>query len=254
MPRIALPSLKLQAIRRCGIEDIVVVPFDQEFASLTADEFLDLISAYVNPVEVIVGEGFRFGRGRTGNGEYIRAYAGNNGFSASVIKRLEDAEDIVSSSRVRAALGIGDVATAAALLGRRFRLRGVVERGFARGRELGYPTANLMVVGELLVPGNGIYSAYIHIRNGREDPRKGLIYIGSSPTFEPRERTVEAHILDFDGDLYARNIEIEFVSHIRGDEKFDSAAELVEEIRRDEAQAREILRACGPESEWSIPL
>lgn len=251
MPRIALPSLKLEVIRQCGISDIVVVPFDQEFASLTAEEFLDLVRTHVRPREIIVGEGFRFGHGRTGDGAYIEDYARRYGFSANVIKRIEDAEAIVSSSRVRAALSAGDVATAEALLGRRFRLRGVVERGFARGRELGYPTANLMVVGELIVPDSGIYSAYIHIRNGLDAPRQGLIYIGTSPTFEPREPTVEAHILDFDGDLYARNIEIEFVSRIRGDEKFESVEALLDQIRRDELQAREILRECDPESEWS---
>ncbi len=254
MPRISLPSLKLEAIRSCGIADIVVIPFDQEFASLTAEEFLDLIRTTIHPREIIVGEAFRFGHGRTGDGEYIKTFAQRHGFSAQIVQRLEEEEAVVSSSRVRAALTSGAVDVAETLLGRRFRLRGVVERGFARGRELGYPTANLMVVGELLVPDSGIYAAYVHIRNGKQDPRDGLIYIGTSPTFEPRNRTVEAHILDFDGDLYARNIEIEFVARIRGDEKFDTVEALLDQIRRDEEQTREILRDCKPEAEWSGAL
>lgn len=251
MPRVSLPSLKLQAIRRCGVSDIVVVPFDQEFASLDAGEFLDLIYEHVNPHEIIVGQEFHFGRGRSGDGDFIKQYARDHGFSARIVERLEDDGTVVSSSRVREAISSGSVAVAEELLGRRFRLRGVVERGFARGRELGYPTANLMVVGELLVPDAGIYSGYVHVLNGRQDPRQGLIYIGTSPTFEPRDRTVEAHILDFDGDLYARNIEIEFVSRIRGDEKFESVEALLDQIRRDEEATREILRESSPESEWS---
>ncbi len=251
MPRISLPTLKVQAIRRCGVDDVVVVPFEQEFASLTAEEFLTLIHERVQPREIIVGDGFRFGRGRAGDSAFIEQFAREHGFKATILQRLEDSGQVVSSSRVREAISTGDVSAAEELLGRRFRLRGVVERGFARGRELGYPTANLMVVGELLVPDSGIYSAYVHILNGRQDPRQGLIYIGTSPTFEPRDRTVEAHILDFDGDLYARNIEIEFVSRIRGDEKFESVEALLDQIRRDEIATREILRERGPEPEWS---
>jgi len=248
MPRTSLPSKKLEAIRQCGIDSIVVVPFDLEFASLSAEAFLELIKTYANPVEIIVGEDFRFGKGREGDGEYIRDYAGRHGFRATIIERLEREDEVVSSSRVREAITIGDVAGTADLLGRRFRLSGVVERGFARGRELGYPTANLMVVGELIVPASGIYAGYVHIRNGLQGPFQGLIYIGTSPTFEPRDRTVEAHILDFDADLYARTIEIEFIERIRGDEQFETVEALLEQIRRDEQRAREIFGECAPES------
>ncbi|MEZ4522877.1 MAG: bifunctional riboflavin kinase/FAD synthetase [Thermomicrobiales bacterium] len=250
MPRISLPSHKMIAFRKSGISDVVVVPFDQEFASLTAEEFLDLVKTYTNPQEIIVGEGFRFGKARQGDGDYIKDYASRNGFSATVINRLESEDSIVSSSRIREALSSGNVERAESLLGRRFRLRGVVERGFARGRELGYPTANLMVVGELLVPDSGIYAGYVHIRNGVQPSRQGLIYIGTSPTFEPRDRTVEAHILDFDADLYARNIEVEFVARLRGDEQFASVEALLDQIRRDEEQARKIFRETDPESDW----
>ncbi|MEZ4572382.1 MAG: riboflavin kinase [Thermomicrobiales bacterium] len=172
MPRISLPSHKMIAFRKSGISDVVVVPFDQEFASLTAEEFLDLVKTYTNPQEIIVGEGFRFGKARQGDGDYIKDYASRNGFSATVINRLESEDSIVSSSRIREALSSGNVERAESLLGRRFRLRGVVERGFARGRELGYPTANLMVVGELLVPDSGIYAGYVHIRNGCSHPAR----------------------------------------------------------------------------------
>ena len=246
--RIALPTAKLDAIHRCGIEDIVVVPFDQEFASQTAEQFLDLVRIHLTPRQIIVGEGFRFGRGRKGDAGYIEDYANRHGFQAEIIQRVDDENGVVSSSRIRAAISAGDVSTAAELLGRRFRLRGVVERGFARGRELGYPTANLMVFGELVIPNSGIFAAYVHIRDGVDSHREGLIYIGTSPTFEPRDRTVEAHILDFDGDLYARNIEVEFLSRIRGDEKFESIEALVDQIREDEATARAMFRESRPEA------
>lgn len=248
MPRTSLPSQKLKAIRQCGIDSIVVVPFDLEFASLSAEAFLELVLTYTGPLEIIVGEDFRFGKGREGDGDYIRDFATRHGFTATIIERLEREEEVISSSRVRNAISEGDASLAAELLGRRFRLSGVVERGFARGRELGYPTANLMVVGELIVPASGIYAGYVHIKNGLQGPYHGLIYIGTSPTFEPRDRTVEAHILDFDADLYARTIEVEFVERLRGDEQFESVEALLEQIRRDEQQAREIFRERGPES------
>lgn len=254
MPRVTLPSQKLKAFRECGIDDVVVVPFDQEFAAVTAEGFLELVLTYTRPLEIIVGEDFRFGKGREGDGAYISDFAARHGFSASIIKRVEREDVVVSSSLVREAISEGDVNRTEELLGRRFRLYGVVERGFARGRELGYPTANLMVVGELIVPASGIYAGYVHIRNGVQPPRQGLIYIGTSPTFEPRHRTVEAHILDFDADLYARGIEIEFVARLRGDEKFDSVEALLDQIRQDERQAREIFRNCAPESERKAAL
>src|SRR5690606_11485821 len=138
--RIALPTTKIREIERCGIADIVVVPFDMEFAALGPDQFLDLIRDYVSPREIIIGEEFRFGRQRAGDSAFIRQYAADNGFSARIIERIEDSDGVVSSSRIRAAIDAGDMELTAQLLGRRFRLSGVVERGFARGRELGYPT------------------------------------------------------------------------------------------------------------------
>ena len=248
MPRISLPSQKLAAMRAHGIDDVVVVQFDMEFASISATDFLDIVRLHTQPRSIIVGEAFRFGKDRSGDSDTIREYARAHGFNAEIIKRLETGELVVSSSRVRRAISNGEVRDATALLGRRFRLTGVVERGFARGRELGYPTANLMVVGELIIPASGIYAAYVHLLDSDEPPRDGLIYIGTSPTFEPRDRTVEAHILDFDGDLYARNIQIEFVSMLRGDQEFTSVEDLLEQIRQDEIRTREILANEPPES------
>ena len=245
--RIALPTTKVRRIAACGIDDVVVIPFDLEFASLGPREFLDLLRDHVSPREIIVGEGFRFGNRRAGDTDYIEQYAREHGFGARIIERKADPDGVVSSSRIRAALRAGDVTLAEELLGRRFRLSGVVERGFARGRELGYPTANLMVVGELIVPADGIYAGFVHIDDSDAPAHPALIYIGTTPTFETRERTVEAHILDFDADLYARNIEIEFVKFLRGDEKFDSVEALLDQIRQDEAQAREIFARCTPE-------
>jgi riboflavin kinase/FMN adenylyltransferase len=253
LERLTLPATKIAEIERCGIGEVVVIPFDLEFAALSAESFLDLIRDYSDPQEIIVGEDFRFGRGRVGDGGYITDYARRHGFGAQIITRYGDQVDVISSSRVRDALNAGQADLAAWLLGRRYRLAGVVERGFARGRELGYPTANLMVVGELLVPASGIYAGYVHIDLPDSAPHAALIYIGTSPTFGPRDRTVEAHILDFDADLYARTIDIEFVSFVRGDRLFESADELVEQIRRDEVISREILEANPPERNRYVP-
>jgi riboflavin kinase/FMN adenylyltransferase len=250
--RLTLPATKNEEIARCGVDSIVVIPFDLEFAALTAEEFLDLIRLHADPREIVVGEDFRFGKGRVGDGDYIADYARRYGFSAQIITRLGDEADVVSSSRIRDALSSGQADLAAQLLGRRYRLTGVVERGFARGRELGFPTANLMVVGELLVPASGIYAGYVHIDDPQREPHAALVYIGTSPTFEPRERIVEAHILDFDDDLYARTIEIEFVSYVRGDQRFESAEALIAQIRRDEIVSRSILADSPPEPDRRV--
>ncbi len=241
--RLATADEKLALLRDTGLERVVVLEFTREFANLEPDAFLDLVLDTVHPVEVFVGEGFRFGHGRTGDGETIRRFGDRHGFDTSVITRLRDDDMMISSSNVRAALKSGDVASAADWLGRRYRMVGTVEHGAARGRELGFPTANLTVDPLVCIPGDGIYAALAHLPEGQISARKALVYIGTRPTFDNGDRLVEAYILDFDGDLYTRELEVEFVAFIRGDQTFSSPEALSEQMTRDERQAREMLAA-----------
>lgn len=245
-PRIATPETKVGALKAAGIDRVVVIPFDRDFASLSAEEFLSLLVTNANPVEIAVGAGFRFGRMRAGDVSTMREYGSEHGFSVREVEPLSDEIGVVSSSRIRAALLAGDVVEAAALLGRRFRLAGEVEHGMARGRDLGYPTANVAVRPGLCIPADGIYVGYAHLEETNA-PHEALIYIGTSPTFGERERLVEVNILDYRGDLYSRNIQVEFLAFIRPDKTFDTPEALMEQMAEDETASRAILARSKPE-------
>lgn len=236
---------KLRLIRATTVDDLVVIAFDRSFASLEPDEFLALVTDAAAPMLVFVGEGFRFGRGRAGDGETIRLFGAAHGFDTTVIQRLRDGDTVISSSSVRQALQRGDIASANMLLGRRYRLSGTVEHGAARGRELGFPTANLLLPIDACVPSDGIYAALAHVRGERSSPYWSMVYIGTRPTFDNGDRIVEANLLDFSGDLYTRELEVEFVGRIRGDRAFESPEALTAQMHADETDTRVLLTEAG---------
>lgn len=248
--RIATPEAKVEALRECGIDEVAVLPFDRELASLEPEVFLTLVSDAARPTDVVVGDGFRFGKQRRGDFGTLVEAGQKRGFAAHSIDPLVDDVGVVSSSRIRTALIEGDVAEAERLLGRRYRLCGQVEHGAARGRDLGYPTANLHIPVGLCVPADGIYAAYAHLDGPNGAERQALVYIGTSPTFGARERLVEVNILDFRGDLYSRELEIEFVGRVRADGIFENAEALMEQMADDETTSRVLLAATDPEKSW----
>lgn len=239
--RLTTPERKLKLIAALGVDDVAVVPFTPDLAALDPDDFLRLVTGAVQPEAVFVGEGFRFGRARSGDGKTIRAFGEVSGFQTHILLRLQDAEDMISSSNIRAALHSGELDNANRWLGRRYRFGGRVEHGAARGRELGFPTANLLVEREVCVPADGIYAALAHLPNSCEVVWQAMVYIGSRPTFDNGERTVEVNVLDFSGDLYTQTLEIELVSRVRGDQKFESADALARQMHADEVDARAAL-------------
>jgi riboflavin kinase/FMN adenylyltransferase len=245
--RLTTPEEKLWLMRACGIDDIAVIPFNREFAALEPAQFMLMLVDTVRPAAVYVGEGFRFGRGRSGDGETIRAFGSQHGFETTIIPRIRDDERIISSSSIRAALERGDIAEANHFLGRRYRLSGTVAHGAARGRELGYPTANLLLRSDACMPADGIYAAYAHIGGSPLAARQAMVYIGTRPTFEDAERLVEVNVLDFSGDLYTREIQVEFVGFVRGDAAFESADALTRQMMRDEQATRAMLATQIPE-------
>lgn len=238
--RLTSPQEKLRLIRATGVDDIAVIPFTVEFATLEPDEFLQLLHETVRPLAVFVGEGFRFGHNRAGDGATIRAFGERAGFVTTVVPRLRDGDQVISSSSVRAALLAGDVGRARAWLGRPYRLSGTVVRGAGRGRELGFPTANIPIDPLLAVPADGIYAAWAELP-GEASCHQALAYIGSRPTFDNGQRVVEVHVLDYSGDLYDQEIAVEFVDFVRGDQAFSSIPALIDQMRDDERAIRRIL-------------
>lgn len=251
--RLTTPSRKLEIIKATGVDDVVVIPFDREFAALEPDEFLKLLLPTVQPVAVFVGSGFHFGRGRSGDGGTIESFGKEHGFQTTIVQRLQDGDVTISSSSIRDALSHGNIARATASLGRRYRISGTVEHGAARGRELGFPTANLLIQPDVCVPSDGIYAGFAHLSDRALGPRAAMIYIGSRPTFDNGERQVEVNILDFSGDLYSLHLEIEFVAWVRGDQAFDSADALAAQMHDDEASSRVVLANSRPEESGSTP-
>ncbi len=225
---------KLELLDRVGVDEGVVVKFTPALGGLSAGEFMAGVAAAMDVRAVVCGPDFAFGRARQGNPAWLREH----GFAVEVVEpfRLDGVE--LHSSEVRTLLGAGDVPAANRLLGRPFLLRGTVEHGAEVGRGLGFPTANLAVQLNKLVPARGIYAVWVSSPFGRH---QGALNIGYRPTFGGDRLTIEVFLLDFDGDLYGAQLEVEFVLRLRDEEKYESATELADAIARDVAQTRRIL-------------
>lgn len=218
---------RLELLEAAGVEDVLVVRFDEEVAALPAAEFAERILRAIGADVVAVGETFRFGRNREGDLDLLA----DLGFDVRRVPLLEN----VSSSRVRELVHGAETERAAALLGRPPEVEGIVVRGDGRGRALGFPTANLDVPPALLVPPDGVYAGWTR-------GRRAAVSIGTNPHFDGVERRVEAHLLDFDDDLYGQRLLVEVWSWVRGQERFDSLDELVAAIGADVERTRASVR------------
>jgi riboflavin kinase / FMN adenylyltransferase len=229
------PDRKAELIASLGVREMIVIPFDAEFAQRTAEQFIDevLIGA-LGATRVSVGENFRFGNRAKGDPALLAA---ESRFDTVVHPMLELDGEIVSSSHIRGLLQAGDVAEANRMLGSTFTMSGVVAHGDERGRELGFPTANLVPDEAFAFPGHGVYAALA-------DGRPAAVSIGVRPTFDTgRGELIEAYILDFEGDLYDQTLTLEFLERLRGERRFDSADALVEQMHADVSRTREIAAA-----------
>jgi riboflavin kinase/FMN adenylyltransferase len=218
---------RLELFEAAGVDDVVVLSFDEALANLEPTEFAELILRGMGAEVVAAGETFRFGRDRQGDMTLLERL----GFDVRRVPVLEG----ISSSRIRELLHAGEPERAARLLGRPAEVEGIVVHGDHRGRELGFPTANLDVPPGLLIPPDGVYA-------GSTRDRLTAISIGTNPQFDGVERRVEAHLLDFDDDLYGQRLVVEIWSWLRGQMTFDSIAALVEQIGADVGQARDAAR------------
>jgi riboflavin kinase/FMN adenylyltransferase len=222
-----------------GADAMLVFEFNRELASTDAEAFVaDILAGRIGAAGVITGDDFTFGKGRTGDVALLKTLGAQYGVGAEAVAQVLLDGERISSGRIRDALIDGDTGTATHMLSRPYAIAGVVQRGDARGREFGYPTANVEL-GDYQRPKYGIYAVRVTLDDGSEHP--GVASLGVRPTFEPPEELLEAHLFGFDDDLYGRQIEVALHAYIREELKFDSVEALVAQMKDDEARARKLL-------------
>jgi len=228
-----------------GADAMLVFEFGEELRSTSAEDFVtDLLSRRIGAAGVVTGDDFTFGKMRGGNAALLKSLGAEHGIVAETVAPVLFGDMRISSGRIREALVAGDTATATRLMSRDFAIEGVVQDGDKRGRDLGYPTANL-TLGDYQRPRYGIYAVRATLEDGSEHPV--VASLGVRPTFDPPTELLETHLLDFDRDLYGQKIEVALHAFIRDERKFDSAAQLVDQMRDDEADARRLLALAPAE-------
>jgi riboflavin kinase/FMN adenylyltransferase len=234
-PRLCTVARRVELLRENGADEVVVEPFTLELAALTPEEFArNLLSARLHCSAVVVGENFRFGAHRAGDKTTLRDLGRQIGFEVVAAEIASDEKGPFSSTRVRNAIAAGDLAEATHVLGRPHSISGVVEHGDERGRTIGFPTANLGGVTEMLPP-YGVYAV-------RADERPGVMNLGVRPTVDGTKLRIEVHLFDFNGDLYDQSMRVHLIERVREERKFAGLDELKAQIAKDADTARAILR------------
>lgn len=238
-PILTSVNRKAELLDGLGLDALCVIPFTPEFSRLQPDEFVhSTLVAGLHAATVVVGENFRFGHKAQGTVDTLRELGERFGFQ-TVGVGIQRTEDLpLSSTYVRACVAAGDMTAAAAALGRPHRIEGIVVRGDRRGRELGYPTANVESPLHTAIPADGVYAGWL-IRDGK--PLPSAISVGTNPTFSGLQRRVEAFVLDFSDDLYGEHVAVEFLSRLRGMESFDKVEDLIAAMDGDVARTRAVL-------------
>jgi riboflavin kinase/FMN adenylyltransferase len=234
---------KAELIEALGVDALCVEPFTPDLSRVQADDFArDVLAGRLRATAVVVGENFTYGHKAAGDVETLKASGDREGFAVEGIGLVRERESALSSTAIRRHVAAGEVEAARVALGRDHRVEGVVVHGDARGRAIGFPTANLRLTPWAAVPEDGIYAGWASWSGGR---RAAAISIGTNPTFEGTQRRVEAHLLDFDGDLYGRYMAFEFTARLRPTERFDSVDALVAQIARDVDATRAAVGAAA---------
>jgi riboflavin kinase/FMN adenylyltransferase len=233
LPKLIMPfSVKRDVIDGLGVEELVVIPFDREFAQRSAEEFIEhVLIERLGATKVSVGENFRFGAKAKGDPAML---ASRPEFGTRVVPLVEVDGETVSSTRIRALVAAGDMAGARHCLGAPFMVEGEVVKGDQRGRELGFPTANFVPDDRLAIPGHGVYAAFA-------DGVPAAVNVGVRPTFETgRGVLIETYLIDRDEDLYGRTLRVAFVERLRGEKRFPDAEQLIAQMRRDVDDAKRV--------------
>lgn len=224
-----------------GIDTMIVIPFDRDFSLLSSEEFIrDIIHKKIGVSEFVIGYDHQFGRNREGTIETIEGLGEELGFDSYVVSKREVGEKTVSSTAIRNAISEdGNVEEATHLLQRPYRLNGTVVHGDKRGKEIGFPTANIKPEHvNKIIPKDGVYAVNIRID---ENWYGGMMNIGTRPTFEGTVQTLEVHIFDFDEDIYGKEIQVRFINRIRNEKKFSGKEELIDQLKEDKKQAVKLL-------------
>ncbi|HJU51873.1 MAG TPA: bifunctional riboflavin kinase/FAD synthetase [Acidimicrobiia bacterium] len=236
---------RLEQFQGLGVEVAGILNFP-DIRELTADVFCHRVLADALLVRrVVIGADFRFGRDRGGDADFLVKVGPDLGFEVEVLDMVGQSDGVISSTRIRSALGAGQVEEATRMLARPYELKGMVVVGDRRGNQIGFPTANLTIAPEIQIPADGVYAAWAVIG---EDVHRSVVNIGVRPTFAGKERRVEAHVMNWAGDLYGQPMALRFLSRIRDERKFDGVAELVGQISADVEAANQIFEAAkvGP--------
>jgi riboflavin kinase / FMN adenylyltransferase len=239
------PDERARRMGKLGIDTVITLNFTRELASLTAEEFMGMICDRIGLKQLWVGNDFALGRNRQGDVALLAALGKKMGYSVKVIEAVEgEGRQRISSSQIRRLVREGDVARAAALLGHPYSMEGPVVEGDRRGRQLGFPTANVDYWKEKVVPAYGVYATWTLV-NGRRLP--SVTSIGVRPTFDPpgAPPRLEAYIIDYDGDLYGKTARIEFLEYLRPELRFSSAEALIDQMALDTHRAREVIAHAG---------
>lgn len=233
------PEERARLLFNLGVDMVITLPFSAEMAALTAEEFMQAVAKDLDLCTLWVGRDFALGRNRSGTVERLTEIGRDLGYTVRVIQSVTDQDEVISSSLIRKVITAGDVASAARLLGRYYAIPGMVIHGDGRGKGIGHPTANLQPWTEQLVPANGVYATWTWVKDVRFP---SITNIGVRPTFEKRPVVprIEAHLINYDGDLYGQPICLEFIERVRPEKRFQSIDDLVQQIHTDIERAREV--------------
>ena len=229
---------RIKLLEDIGVDFVVPVTFDHEFSELKAKDFISLLQSHLNMAGIVIGEDFAMGHNREGDVKTLLNMGKHMGFSVDVIRLLGNSDSLITSTVIRKMIGMGKVEEASKLLGRNFVLEGNVVRGAGRGSVLGFPTANIETEKKMLLPGDGIYATWVYLNNRRYIASTS---IGTRPTFDEIERTIEAYLLDFSEDIYGQLIRLEFVNRLRDEEKYDTVDKLLVQMAKDVEITRSIM-------------
>ena len=237
------PDERADLLASFGVDIVLTHPFDLVVANLSAREFMKRLKEHLGISHLLMGYDFALGKGREGDATRLAELGREMDYTTEVIEAVSDESGVISSTEIRKLVSVGDVADAAKLLGRNYSLRGPVIHGDGRGQKIEIPTANIEYPKDKVIPANGIYAGWAWVDDKRY---MSAVNIGINPTFTPDKQTpnVEAYILDFDREIYGKDVKIEFVMRLRDELKFDSVKALVEQIQKDIAKVREVLRTA----------
>ena len=241
LQRLTTPAEKAALLATSGVDAVAILPFSAEFARQTAEEFIAVLVAATELRALWIGADFALGYKRGGNATRLTELGQGRGFTVHTVERIRlHGTEMISATNIRRHIVAGNVALAAQLLGRPYALIGTVVHGAKRGRTIGYPTANLDQAPELVVPPHGIYATTVSVA-GMVDDHAAMTSVGVRPVFDNGERQVEAHLLDWSGDLYGRTLCLNFLEWLRPEENFPSVEALIEQMARDGVATREVI-------------